>query len=411
MQTRISRWRQLLARLCIALAVSSLLAACGSQPPNLILISIDTLRADRLGSYGHSRPTSPFLDSLAMRGVVFEEATAPGSWTIPSHASMWTGLYPRSHGLRFVVDELAPDIPTLPAILTQHGYATAAVMNAVLLMQGRGFGRGFDGVSFIPSTSRPGGAARRVSEAGVSWARSRGEQPFFLFLHFFDVHSDYQPLPRYRRMFEQPYAGIADGSTAQLKAHRKGSLRLGDDDARHLLELYDAGIRQLDDALAELFAELEEGGLLENTFVFVTSDHGEEFLDHGDFLHGRTLYQELVRVPLLVLGPGIPAGVRTREPVSLVDLVPTISALLGIPAPDGVDGRDLSALWREPDGVASERSLFYEADSWFDNTSRNFRRAVRKGRYKLHYDDLAESLELYDLERDSPQSRPSCTAS
>jgi arylsulfatase A-like enzyme len=388
------------ARICALLVAGLLSAACESRPPNVILVSIDTLRADHLGSYGYSRETSPFLDSLAGRGVIFEEATAPAAWTVPSHASMLTGLYPRSHGLRFPRDRLPPDIATLPSMLSRHGYATGAVVNVLLLSQGRGFERGFDRFAYFQPAAGPEGEARSVSEEGLSWAKSQGGQPFLLFLHFFDVHSDFQPLPRYRRMFEQPYAGIADGTTAQLKAYRKGRVKLADVDARHLLDLYDAGIRQLDDALAELFAGLEEEKLLENTFVFITSDHGEEFFDHGDFLHGRTLYQELVHVPLLVLGPGLPEGVRVREPVSLVDLVPTILALLGLPAPDGVEGRDLSAQWRGSGGASPERALFYEADSWFHNPHRDFRRAVRKGRYKLHYNDREHSLELYDLTRD-----------
>jgi arylsulfatase A-like enzyme len=388
------------ARLCALLIAGLLSAACESRPSNVILISIDTLRADHLGSYGYSRETSPFLDSLARRGVIFEEATAPAAWTVPSHASMLTGLYPRSHGLRFPRDKLPPEVATLPSMLSEQGYATGAVVNVPLLSQGRGFERGFDHFAYFRPAAGPEGRARSVSEEGVSWARKQGEQPFLLFLHYYDVHSNFQPLPRYRRMFEQPYAGIADGTTAQLKAYRKGKVKLADADARHLLDLYDAGIRQLDDELAELFADLEEEELLENTLVFITSDHGEEFFDHGDFLHGRTLYQELVHVPLLVLGPGLPEGLRVREPVSLVDLVPTILALLGLPEPDAIEGEDLSAQCRGSGGASPDRALFYEADAWFHNIHEDFRRAIRKGRYKLHFNHRERSSELYDLPRD-----------
>jgi arylsulfatase A-like enzyme len=199
-------------------------------------------------------------------------------------------------------------------------------------------------------------------------------------------------------MFLEPYVWGIDGTSYQLRQVRMGNLRLRPQDARHLSNLYDAGIRQLDDELGRFFAEL---GSLERTFVVIVSDHGEEFMDHGSVGHGRTLYEELVRVPLIVLGPGIPAGVVVEEPVSLVDVTPTLLSLLGAAVPEELEGEDLSPLWDTSAHASDDgRPLFFEADEWYHNPQKNARRAMRRGSYKLHTERISTQGELYDLSRD-----------
>jgi len=397
-------WVRSLAAAAAALAG---LSGCGEpeppapRPSNVLLISIDTLRADHLGSYGYERDTSPFLDRLAAEGVVFEHAHSTAPLTAPAHASLLSGLYPRKHQVR----SFGPSVPTrygtLASLLGEQGYATAAVVNMAALAPMQ---RGFERWMLVPH-ARGSRATGRMVAARALASLEESALPYFLFLHFYDVHSDYDPRPEYVQLFAESYDGPATGATRQLSAFRTGEIQLGLGDARHLMNLYDAGIRQLDDELARLFQELESGGHLEDTLLVITSDHGEEFLEHGSFLHGRTLHQELVRVPLIFWGAGVPAGVRIEQPVSLVDVLPTLLTRVGAPLPEHIDGIDVSALWWLEDPAASERPIFAEADNWIANEDRNFRRAVRLGPWTLHYDAESDSAALYDLRSDPLEQR------
>jgi arylsulfatase A-like enzyme len=393
-------------RLILGLALAALVVVTGralletlaDPQTRVILMSIDTLRADRLGSYGYQRPTSPVLDGLAAQGVRFTNAYAPSAWTMPSHASLLTGLYPRSHGVTVTHSTLPKDVPRLPTLLAEAGFATGATVNVGLIGSNRGFADGFGSFSYVPPTEDSEGTAPAVNERALEWLRSQRGKPAFLFVHYYDVHSDYNPAQPYRDMFVEPYRGGLDGTSYQLRQVRIGNLRLGPMDARHLSNLYDAGIRQLDDELGRFFAGL---GSLERTFVVIVSDHGEEFMDHGSVGHGRTLYEELVRVPLIVLGPGIPAGLVVEEPVSLVDVTPTLLSLVGAAIPAGLEGRDLSHLWASAaEGDRDGLPVFFEADQWYHNPKKNTRRAIRRGSYKLHTESISEQSELYDLSRD-----------
>jgi len=388
-----------LAVVAAALGGAGLLLWVGRTPRGVILISIDTLRADRLGCYGYGRPTSPFLDRLCAEGVVFENAAAPASWTIPSHMSLFTGLYPRSHGLRRANDRLPSDVGTLADMLWAAGFATGAVFNAPLFNE-RGFERGFETLTYIPPATDEKGSAAKINRIAASWLRRHREGRFFLFLHYYDVHSDYRARPRYQRMLVEPYTGDFHGTTHELAQVRRKTLALGEADVRHISDLYDAGIRQLDDSLARLFQGLERAGALGDTLVIVTADHGEEFLEHADVLHGRTLYQELVHVPLIFWGHGVPRGRRVDAPASLVDVLPTVHSLLGMKTPPAVDGVDLSRHWSRRGWRSEERALFFEADMWMTNRDGNYRRAIQRGLDKLHYDAHADRVELYDLGSD-----------
>lgn len=380
-------------------AAAFLLRSRVEKPRNVILISIDTLRQDRLGAYGYGRVTTPHLDALAARGVVFENATAPSSWTVPSHVSLLTGLYPHTHGATGRVQSMNQTVVPLASWLGSFGYDTGGVVNFVLLGRSRGFARGFEYFEVI-RRPLPEPAAPLVDEKALAWLDQPRERPFFLFVHHYDVHSDYAPKDPYRKMFVRPYDGIATGSTDQLKAARFGRIELGLADAQHLSDLYDAEIRQIDDELGRFLQELERRGHLEGTIVILTSDHGEEFLEHGRFLHGWSLYKELVQVPLLISGPGIPHGVRVTEPASLVDVFPTVTGLLGIETPPVVEGIDLSRSWRGRAPLPAARPLFFETDWWLGRAEGEWKRAVQRGSWKLHYAHPKEDWELYDLASD-----------
>lgn len=386
-----------------AAGVASCFASCRpspvAKPPRLVvLVSIDTLRADHLGAYGYGRPTSPYLDRLASEGVLFEDATTPAPWTLPAHASLLTGLYPSRHGLKAHDRYLPARIGTLAQWLGRAGFITAAVVNSHNLGPRFGLDRGFREFLYVEEVAGQREPTRRVTDQALEWLDRHGAGPLFLFVHYYDVHSDYASEPAYEREFVRPYRGPADGTTAQLMAFREGKARLGPADAPHLVDLYDAGIRQMDDEVRRLVEGVRVRGLLERTLLVVTSDHGEEFFERGGVLHGRTQFQEVARVPLLVQGPGLPRGRRVGLPVSLIDVAPTVLSWLGLPAVEGLDGADLSLVLAGEEGRLAGRVLFAEADH--NNEQPDITRAVRRGPFKLLYDRLSERHRLFDLARD-----------
>ena len=438
-----------------ALLVACSLLACGEtggepagppappapRPDVVLLVSLDTLRADALGFLGSARFTSPVLDGFAAEGVVFEDASSTAPWTLPAHASMLTGLHPTRHGALTTRTALARDVPTLASLLGAAGWETAAVVSVVWLQRDTfGVTRDFRHYRSIEVPPHRRAPSKDVTDQVITWLTDLGDEGggLFVFAHYFDVHGDYKAMPAYERLFVTPYDGPADGTSQQLMRanlsqkqidmcrerfdpaicrfgagptpltldENMEKLRFDADDVRHLRELYDAGVRQLDAELGRLFSFLQESGLAERTLVIVTSDHGEEFMEHGNVAHYLTQYQEVLRVPLVVRGPGVPAGVRVDAPVSLVDLVPTVLAAVGQPAPDGLDGLDLAALWRGADDAPfRSRYLYGEASGGL--THRLIvedvipvRRSVRRGHWKLQHESIGDAVALYDLRAD-----------
>jgi arylsulfatase A-like enzyme len=261
-----------------------------------------------------------------------------------------------------------------------------------------GLPRGFAQLEQLPELLASG---EKVTQIAIDWLEQPGSEPFFLFLHYYDVHTPYAPKAAFRQELVREYHGIVTGATSQLNEVRKGELELDARDVRHLSDLYDAEILQLDAQLARLFEALETSGLADETLVVVTSDHGEEFLEHGSVLHGRTFFEEMVRVPLIIAGPGVERGRRVAEPVMLVDVVPTVLARLGVPVPAPLDGVDLLDDARgEPD----EPRLVFSAADW-KNEPPDRKRMLRRGRYKLIFDRITEKARLYDLETDPLEQR------
>lgn len=367
------------------------------RTPNLILISIDTLRADHLGCYGYDRPTSPVLDQFAAEGVLFEDVTSPSPWTLPAHASLLTGVYPFRHGMIDDRGVLSPELTSLSEILKGQGYFVCAVVNSIFLDKPRGLTRDAGAFSFVPENYHLA-PPTEVGDRAMAWLSMTDHEPFFLFLHYYDVHSDYVSLPAYEEQFLRPYQGPADGTTAQMLLSRKGYFSFNQADIERNIDLYDAGIRQLDAGIGELLELLEEEGLLEESLIVITSDHGEEFLDHGGVLHSQTHYQEVLKVPLLIRGPRIPKGKRIKELASLVDVTPTVLSLLGIQTTVEFDGIDLSPTWREGAPALPARSILAEADH--NDDVYDTKSAVRRGRYKLLHDQQTQATQLYDIQTD-----------
>ncbi len=331
------------------------LAGCGrssGEPRNLLLISIDTLRADRLGCYGYERATSPALDRFAdERAVRFARVVAESPWTLPSHVTLLSGLHPLHHGVRLPEHVPAQEVELLAQTLCARGYYTFAVTGGGWISADFGLDRGFE--SFHASEADFAKTVRKATE----YIRYRsGKGPWFGFLHTFDVHCPYDPPEPYFSMF------ASEGAEPIEVAERCGdtyfnALKLSAGQASYLSDRYDESIRAVDDALGELLRFLEESGALAQTVVVITSDHGEEFAEHGRIGHERSLQREVLEVPLLVAAPGIRPRVVT-DLVGLADVAPTVLELLGLEARPS-DGRSLVPLLRgetSPDALPTRVS-------------------------------------------------------
>jgi arylsulfatase A-like enzyme len=307
--------------------------------PHVILISIDTLRADRLGLYGASRDTSPVLDALARESLVFERAFTPAPWTLPAHASLFTGLEPRQHGAGHASpwDPLPPGVPTLAERLRDAGYETVAFSAGGMVTRRNGLDRGFERWSEWTRANLPS-----VLPAVFGALAPGATRPVFLFLHTYDVHAPYFALPGEPAFTaEDPGQGLAPGEWERIRGlpyhdyHLLQRFRgLGD-----VLAAYDSGIRFVDAALGALFERMRAIGAFENSLILVVSDHGESLYDRALYLgHSFTLYDEEIRVPLLVRYPGSTRRGRTAELASLVDIMPLVLEAVGLEVPEGASG-------------------------------------------------------------------------
>ncbi len=293
--------------------------------PNVLLISLDTVRADHLSLHGYHRETSPLLDAFAAQGVIFERATSTFPSTAGSHMSMLTALHPCAHRVLGPGMRLPPTVTTLAEAFAAAGWATGAVTEDGLIDPDMGFDRGFDRYrELLPDAAAPLGRFPEGIAHARSWIDAHANRPFFFFLHTYQPHAVYKVPPHVAgRWAPGPEGGQADWFAAA----------------------YDEGLRYTDELLGGFLRALERRGILENTLVVITSDHGEEFWEHGQFGHGYTVYREQVDVPLVMRHPRLATGGR-RVPdiVSLVDLAPTILELAGVPQPASFRGASFAPL-------------------------------------------------------------------
>ncbi len=360
-------------------ALAAVLAACGAGPPdetpesrrpNVVLYVVDTVRADRLGVYGYEKPTSPRLDAFATTAVLFENAYAQSSWTRPAVASLFTGLLPPAHrtvGRRSVLPE---DVTTLAEILAANGYEGMGLARNPNVGRAFGFAQGF---ARFRSEDRE--RDETMLDRVRSWLdeRQSADRPFFLFLHAIDPHGPYDPAPEFEEMFDAGAAPEEYRTVRYLLRLNRGEAAPGPGTAEALSRLYDAEVAQNDRAFGELLDELEIRGLGDDTAVVHVSDHGEEFAEHGRWEHGLSLYEEVLRVPLVMRLPGV-APRRVEAPAQHVDVLPTLLGYLGIEAPP-TDGRDLLSAGRRGDPPPDVYSHL--------DVDGHRAAAVIRGRYKL----------------------------
>ena len=363
------------------------------RPLNVLLISIDDLRADRLGVYGSGRPTSPAFDRLARDSVLFENAYSTSSWTLPAHATMFTGLHPRSHRATVSFAKTDPAVAVLPEILRERGYRTRAITSGGWMTEPYGFGRGFEEFEVAWSPNR--GVRRVIEELDEIGT----EDPYFFFFHTFGVHCPFHVPPEYRAPFDTRSPEDHMDLRAKCGDFDLDSLDLTPGQLAFIRDRYDAGIRRTDDKLAKLFAYLRGRGDFARTIVIVTSDHGEEFREHGRMGHGRALYTETLRVPLLMRIPGLTPR-RVATPTSLVDLAPTVLDLLGLPA-EGMEGESLAARLRKGDAADDARPIFAETNLRGEKV-----RTVLHDGEQLIRDEGKGRTEVYSLLEDPAQKAP-----
>lgn len=316
-----------------------------------VLVSLDALGARHVGAYGHARDTTPHLDALAARGTLFESAYTQQLWTLTSHLTMMTGLAPQVHGAGHE-RPARRGIVTLAQYLRRVGFTTGAYVGAAGYLDPRfGLGRGFE-TYVTRSANKPldNRAAFQWLRAQAKRSRTDPEHRFFLFLHYFDVHSDAGTQVPYDSPYRQRFMpeGVQwqhPGDTADLgRLYRSGNV--SDEDRQALHALYDAGVFFVDErAIGPIVKLLEDEGLAGETLLAITSDHGDELFEHGSISHQQP-YDESARVPLVLRGPGVPVGLRVEALAGLVDLMPTFLSLLGLAPPENVQGRDLTPLLR-----------------------------------------------------------------
>lgn len=388
-----------------ALAVFAL-TGCGTEGrlarPNIVLITLDTTRADRLGCYGFRGNTSPHLDLLAAEAVVYTRAQSTTSWTLPAHASLFTGKFTTSHGARYDLEGplrltsaidgppgwerirargLSPEERTLAQILAEAGYRTGAVVAGPWVKRVMGLAAGFEHYDDAGIHSLRGRPASEVTARALAWVRESSDRPFFLFLNYFDPHIPYAPPPGFARELHP--------------------LELGADPTKRKWQrfaaLYDGEIRFMDHHLGRLLEGLRELDLFDASWIIVTADHGELLGEHGTGGHGRSLYQEELHIPLIVKYPkGEVLPGRSGEYVQLVDVLPTILTRLDLPLPPDIQGTPLS---HSGHPLVAE---VYPLDH-IENAQGDFR-TLFDGDYKFVWRSN-DQHQLFDLAHDPGESR------
>lgn len=341
---------------------------------SVLLVLVDTLRADKLGCYGSDLGATPNIDDFAARSVLFESAFAHAPWTLPSMASIFTSLFPPQHGAggRFPdFTVLSPDAPTVAEQFQRAGYATGAIVNVDFLTDTFKMTRGFKDVDakFYGNNIEMRNATK-TTDAALAWLKKHGHDRFFLLVHYFDPHLVYNPPAEYRRRFAAPEdredAAWVFGKRKDMIDYRSGSISFDDETIHRAEKLYNGEVAYTDHEIGRLLRGLGELGIETSTVTAMTADHGEEFLDHGGFEHGHTLFNELVHVPLIMYAGAGTVPRRIKEVVGHIDLAPTLCALAGIePSPTFLGRSLVPHLAGKPEG---DHPVYMEGNFWGEPT-------------------------------------------
>ncbi len=372
---------------------------------NIVLITIDTLRADHLSCYGYERNTSPNIDKIAEEGIIYKSAIAPCSWTAPSMASLFTSLYPINHGVRQGIfykpketkHILADELTTLAEILKAHGYTTFGVSTNMQLNKKRGFAKGFDYFkcqykqAFAPS----------VNKTIFSWeAKIKSSNKFFLWAHYMDPHGPYHARPPWYAQYTSKTStrlALSGKNTDEIKEYIP-ILKKDPQALSNLIAIYDSEINFVDYYIGKLFQRLK---LDNNTLIIITADHGEEFFEHDQFTHGHNLFQETIRIPLIVKLPGNSQKKVVERLVNLVDIMPTITELLNIIPPEQTLGKSLlkreGALFEIKKAVYSEDAPEY---TFSELDYMSTLKIIMTPEWKYIYDYNNKTGQLYNLKSD-----------
>jgi arylsulfatase A-like enzyme len=387
----------------LTMALLAAVAGCAPSPPrSVVVVVVDTLRADRLGAYGYAeRATSPQLDRWLERARLFERAFASSPWTLPSVGSIVSGLWPVHHGAgRWARDgkvqrltPLAHEHVTLAERFRDAGFATAAIVSNHFMRLDSGIEQGFGLYDFAPVTNEGGRRADEVVQRALAWIDDRGAEPYFLLIHIFDPHMNYDAPAPFRGRFSASIDAQLELPVADGRKIRRELAKLSDADRRFVAAAYDEEVAAVDAQLGALFEGLERRGVLRQDLVALTSDHGEELFEHGSFEHGHALWQEVLHVPLAFWGPGVRPG-RESAAVSLVDLAPTLLDAAGLPPLQPADG---VSLWPNLLRGASlpKRPLYAEALLMGSE-----QKAVIDWPEKLVWLPRRDAWKRFDLERD-----------
>jgi arylsulfatase A-like enzyme len=383
---------------------------CGKKPnTNVLVITIDTLRADHLGCYGYAKPTSPRLDAFAKQGVLFEKVLCQSPETLPSHASIFTGMHPRTHKAISHESRVSPDLVTLAEILKDRSYTTGALISSHVLDAKYGLDQGFQTYQAIhyafSERQRQEMQAQEqdpTTDEALKWLRDKKKSRFFLWIHWFHPHRAYNPPPRYAKMFAGHYTGPAtDQNDFAMKVWRE-KVDLPPEDIAYMRGLYDGEVAFTDAQVGRVLDELARLDLLGNTLVVITSDHGEILYEHEYYFgHDIALYDECTMIPLVIGIPAVQAAKqRVAGLVQSIDIFPTILETLGIECPSNVEGKSLVPLIK---GTADATTEFAFSETFPFPEKCPPRHAVRTEGAKLVWreEPSAEIVkEFYDLRRD-----------
>lgn len=423
-----------------------------NKQPNVILLVMDSVRVTNLSCYGYDRPTTPNIDALAKQSTLYQQAISPGCWTLPVHASLFTGLYALNHGVTVSKDALPEQFPTLARRLQQAGYQTACFSNNAYISDATGLDQGFDTVEDVWRATNPRGIERtnmskriknlrskgawtkpiiallhgamraravvktrrsqkdsgaRLTNAKIqSWLREsrRPDAPFFLFVNYMECHERYSPpYPYNRRFMPARFSPWRVAQVSPIKAEiLNGSAKRRADDIEIMRALYDGALSYLDDVIGELVRFVESLGVLDDTILVITSDHGDSLGEHNHLGHRMTLYEQLVHVPLVVRYPArFAAGAQVAQQVQLGDLFSTFLELAGADMSD-VDANGFQSLLDPPPAAARSFTVAENTEPISLNNTKT--RMIRTDQYKYIWKSNHQH-ELYDLTGDPSETQ------